>query len=224
MSGWEIRKIRIGHSYPSISKETTEYLVLDFDENGKLVDFNTCITDYLFEQYVRNPDLGSDWQNRQEIVKFLEKYRTAYLVRDINTVDMMFADEALIIIGRMIQKAKLPEDMVKYQKLGEDQPDVEYIELTKHEYMNRQRQVFKSQEDIFLDFSSFDIIKKNNCPNVYGVEMRQAYNSTTYSDEGHLFLLIDFNDVDPLIYVRAWQPHAWDDDELIKTANFRIYR
>jgi hypothetical protein len=38
--------------------------------------------------------------------------------------------------------------------------------------------------------------------------MRQSYASTTYADEGYLFLLIDFRETDPLIYVRAWQPNA----------------
>ncbi len=59
---------------------------------------------------------------------------------------------------------------------------------------------------------------------VYGVEMRQSYNSTTYSDEGYLFLLIDFSERDPLIYVRAWQPNEWNDSALVRTANFRIYK
>jgi hypothetical protein len=54
--------------------------------------------------------------------------------------------------------------------------------------------------------------------------MRQSYASTTYADEGYLFLLIDFAEEDPMIYVRAWQPETWSDDELIKTANFRIYK
>lgn len=80
------------------------------------------------------------------------------------------------------------------------------------------------QKDIFLDFSNFNIVKKNNAKNVYGVEMRQAYNSTTYSDEGYLFLLIDFGESDPLIYVRAWQPNEWNDSTLVRTANFRIYK
>ena len=116
---------------------------------------------------------------------------------------LMFAEEALIIVGRIIKTANLPVDLVRYEKLG-DQPDVEYLRLTKAEYLNRLKQVFDSQRDIFLDFESFDIIRKNTTQKVYGVEMRQGYYSTTYADEGYLFLLIDFDKKDPLIYVRAW--------------------
>jgi len=222
-NGWELRRIRMHHTYPSIHKETTEYAVLDFSEDGVLMDINLSITDALYQEFVKEASFSDDWDNRQEIIKFIEKYRTAYQTRDIKTVGMMFAEEALIIIGRIIKTKKLPDDMVRYKKLG-NQPDVEYLRLTKSKYLKRQKQIFKSQSDIFLEFGSFNIIQKNNCPNVYGVEMRQGYTSTTYADEGYLFLLIDFNEQDPLIYVRAWQPNIWSEDELIQTSNFRIYK
>ena len=198
-------------------------MVLDFAETGELVDINLSTTDYLYQKFVKEATFGDDWGNRQEIVKFLEKYRTAYMTRDIERVGLMFAEEALIIVGRLIKTKKLESDVVKYQKLG-NQPDVEYLRFAKNEYLARQESIFKSQKDIFIDFGSFNIIKKNNSPNIYGVEMRQSYVSSTYGDEGYLFLLIDFEEEDPLIYVRAWQPNAWSEDELIRTANFRIYK
>lgn len=137
--------------------------------------------------------------------------------------DIMFADKALILVGRKIKPVKLPDNMINYQKFT-NQPDYEYLRLTKENYLKRQQQVFNLQNDIFLSFSSFDIIKKNNTEGVYGVEMRQSYSSTTYSDEGYLFPLIDFTEKNPLIYVRAWQPNEWDEDPLIKTVNFKIYK
>ena len=221
--GFEMRSIRMLHQYPSIHKQSTEYLVLDFDEDGNLRDFNLSITSNLFEKFVKQAEYGQDWGNRQVIIKFLEKYRTAYMTRDIETIDMMFAEDALIIIGREIKRQKLPDNAVQYTKLGQ-QPDYEYVKLKKTDYLGRQKNIFRVQQDIALDFGSFDIIKKNNVEHVYGVEMRQSYASTTYSDEGYLFLLIDFNAHDPVIYVRAWQPNSWSEEELIRTANFKIYR
>ena len=196
---------------------------MDFDDKGVLIDINTSITENLYQTFVKQSEFGKDWDKRQQIIKFVEKYRTAYLTRDIETVDLMFAEDALILVGRKIKRKKLPENAVQFHKLG-NEPDFEYIKLTKKNYINRQRNVFRSQKDIFLDFSSFDIIRKGNAKNVYGVEMRQSYASTTYSDEGYLFLLIDFTERDPLIYVRAWQPNEWNDSSLVRTANFRIYK
>ncbi|MCB0804178.1 MAG: LPP20 family lipoprotein [Bacteroidales bacterium] len=221
--GYEVRKIPVLHDYKSIHKQTTEFLVLDFDKEGWLVDFNLCLTDDLYKKFVKQAEYGNDWGNRQEIIKFIEKYRTAFFTRDIKTIDLMFADEALILIGRKIQPRKQGMNEINYAPFP-GQPGYEQIQLTKQEYLTRQKQVFERQKDIAVDFSSFEIKKKNNAPGVYGVEMRQNYSSTTYADEGYLFLLIDFRDENPLIYIRAWQPNEWDTNNLINTSNFRIYK
>ncbi len=222
-SGHEIRKVMVNHNYPSLHKQATEYLVLDFDSTGTLVDFNLCINDDLYEKFVQQAGYGDDWGKRQEIIKFIEKYRTAFLCRDIETINLMFAEEALILIGRKIQPRENPASEISYQQLP-GQPGFEQIQLTKKEYIERQARIFGSQKDIFIDFSTFEIVKKNNAPGIYGVEMRQNYSSTTYADEGYLFLLIDFNGIDPLIYIRAWQPNEWDSAALVNTSNFRIYK
>ncbi len=221
--GWELRRIRVLHNYPSIHKQTTEYLVLDFSIDGTLQDLNIAITKNLYKKFVAEGDLVKDWYNRQRIIKFIEKYRTAYIARDIETVDKFFAEDALIIVGRKFKKKKLKVESVKYSRTDK-QPEYEYLKMKKEQYISRQRKIFKLQKDLFLDFASFDIVRKNNAPNVYGVEMRQNYFSTTYADEGYLFLLIDFEPVDPTIYVRAWQPNAWDEEQLIKTGNFRVHK
>ena len=222
-TGYELRKLQMQHRYPSINKQTTEFLVLDFSKQGELVDINLSITENLYNEFVEQSKFANDWKERQQIIKFVEKYRTAYQTRDINTVSLLFAEDALIIIGREIKRKKVAENTFKYRKFN-NQPDIEYLKFSKKEYINRQKAVFKKQSDIFLDFSDFDIVQKNNAKNVYGVEMRQSYTSTTYADEGYLFLLIDFSEHDPLIYVRAWQPNEWDKESLVKTANFRIYK
>ncbi len=221
--GYELRRVRVLHEYPSLHKQSTEYLVLDFDHDGNLIDLNTSISENLYQNFVQQSQFGKDWKERQTIIKFVEKYRTAYLVRDLQTINLMFADDALIIVGRKIERKKLPKDVVRYQRF-EKQPDYQYIRLTKEKYLQRLQRVFEAQQDIFLNYGSFRMIRKNNVKGVYGVEMRQSYHSTTYSDEGYLFLLIDFREADPLIYVRAWQPNEWNDSVLVRTANFRIYK
>ncbi len=222
-TGYEVRKIKVLHTYPTINKQATEYLVLDFDDTGKPVDLNLCITDDLYEKFVAQSEYGNDWEQRQEIIKFVEKYRTAFHTRDLATIDLMFADEALILIGRRIETRKIKPNEVVYSSFP-GQPDFEQIQLTKQQYLVRQKQIFDFQQDIFIDFSNFDIAAKSNATNVYGVQMRQSYSSTTYADEGYLFLLIDFHEKDPLIYIRAWQPNEWDSSALVNSANFRVFK
>ena len=223
-NGWELRRVRMMHDYPSIHKQTTEYLVLDFSKLGELVDINLSISEFLYDKFVESGEFGNDWDNRQEIIKFVEKFRTAYQTRDITKIDQMFSEDAIIIKGRVFETKGLPPDLIdsSYNRMN-NQPAWEEIRLTKNQFLKNEQNIFNNQKDLLIEFSTFDIIQKNNVQNVYGVEMRQSYMVSTYQDEGYLFLLIDFNDVDPLIYVRAWQPNTWDEDMLIKTGNFRIY-
>ncbi|MCF6271259.1 MAG: LPP20 family lipoprotein [Melioribacteraceae bacterium] len=220
-SGFEIRKVKVLNKYNSLNKQTTEYLILDFDENGKIYDVNFGITESLYDEFVERAKFGNDWGNREIIIKFIEKYRTAYLARDIEVLDKIFAEDALIIIGRVLKTNK-NNDAVSYVKLNEEQPDFEQIKYTKTEYLIKQRRIFKSREDIFLGFSKFGIHRKNDTTGIYGVSLRQGYESTGYSDEGYLFLLIDFNRDNPQIYVRSWQPQEWDAKSLLGLSNFRI--
>lgn len=219
--GWELRKINVLNSYKSLRRQSNEYLVLDFDRYGELEGISFGIMENLYEQIKKQSEYGNDWNERHIMIKFLEKYRTAFLNRDMEIIDNIFADEALIIVGRLKQKGKM-KDGYNYLKLSDEQPDYEKIKLTKGEYLNRLGKLFNSVQDIFLDFSSFEIVRKNNQRGIYGLNLRQHYNSTIYSDEGYLFLLVDFNANQPQIYVRAWQPQEWDKNTLVKLSNYRI--
>ena len=220
--GYELRRIPVLQKYPSIHKFVTQYLVLDFSPTGALQDLNVSINQDLYNHFMQVGQQGNDWPNRQEIIKFIERYRTDYLTRNIPDLDMMFADDALIIVGHRIRRRQLPDDF-HYTRINANQPEYELLRLTKKQYLSRLKQVFDRQEDIFLNFESFDIVRTNKPNYVYGVEMRQSYFSTTYADEGYLFLLFDFYYNNPTIYVRAWQPNPKSAAELVRTSNFKIH-
>ncbi len=220
-TGWEVRKIRVLTKYSSLNRQATEYLILDFDENGNFNDVNFGTVEQLYEQFAEQGTYGNDWGNRQTIVKFVEKYRSAFLTRNMPMLDSMFAEEAVIIIGRELKKGK-KSDNYQYAKMTEQQPDIQYVQYTKKQYLENQKKAFKNQKDIFLGYSTFKINKKNNMPGTYGISMKQHYAATTYADEGHLFLLVDFLQDQPQIYVRSWQPREWSEDAMIKLANFKL--
>ncbi|MCF7798079.1 MAG: hypothetical protein K9N36_09960, partial [Candidatus Marinimicrobia bacterium] len=213
--GVEVRRIPVILHYPTLNRQNTEYLVLDADSTGAAVDFNTALNQSVYKQFVENDRFVEEWLQRQTIMKFMEKYRTAYLARNLEMINQMFAENALIIVGRVIKEKPPGPDQPQYRQIG-DQPGIEYLRFTKREYLARQKAIFNSQEDLLIEFNSFRIMRKEGAKNVYGVELRQNYASTTYADEGYLFLLIDFNGQDPLIYVRSWQPEEWRPEQLIK--------
>lgn len=222
-TGWEARRMRVITRYKSLNKQAGEYLIADFTPEGRLEDVNFGIMDELYREFVEEGKALDDWEQRQVMIKFMERYRTAYLTRNMAMLDSLFADDAVIIIGRIMKKSG-PSDAYAYKRISEDQPDFQTIRYTKEQYLKNQRITFKNQADIFVGYNSFKMLRKNNQPGVYGISMRQNYASTTYADEGYLFLLVDFNGAYPQIYVRSWQPKEWNDDSLIKLSNFHLNR
>ena len=219
--GFEFRRATAVNKYGSLSKQSKEYLVFDFNDAGVLTDVNFGVIDDLYKKFVTQAQYGNDWNNREVIIKFMERYRTAYMTRNLDMLANMFAEEAVIIVGRVLKKGEQKKNY-DYVPIGDDQPDVEYLRFTKEEYLRRQKKVFDAQRDIYLGFSNFNIMRKINQEGVYGISLRQHYTATNYADEGYLFLLVDFNEEQPQIYVRSWQPQEWGDQTLVKLANFNI--
>ncbi len=220
--GWEFRQLSSNARYPSVNMQTKEYLIPDFDSLGNMVDLNFGIMDGMYEEFRRASKFGNDWDKRQVMIKFVEKYRTAYMTRNVEQLGTMFAEQAVIITGRVLRVDETDNNNFAYEQNQEKQPNVEYLRETKKEFLERQAVLFRSKPDIHLGFSTFNIIRKNNQEGIYGISMRQSYTSTNYSDEGYLFLLIDFNGKEPKIYVRAWQPKEWSDEALVELGNFNV--
>jgi len=75
--------------------------------------------------------------------------------------------------------------------------------------MERLRTVFRNNNFINVRFDEIEVMRHGGNPNIYGVTLQQHWNSSTYRDQGWLFLMIDFTDEsNPLIWVRTWQALA----------------
>ena len=71
--------------------------------------------------------------------------------------------------------------------------------------MERLEACFKRNEFINIHFS--DCIMDKMYDARFGINLRQDYFSSTYSDTGFLFLLVNVSDPEmPLIQYRTWQP------------------
>lgn len=147
-----------------------------------------------------------DATNRKMILDYVEHFRTSYTTRDIDFLNQLFSENALIIVGRMIYSSPQQTD----GKILQSQ--VKYSIKSKKEYLNRLSEVFRNNQNINLEFSDFRIVRHPSLPDIYGVTLHQKYSSDSYSDDGYLFLLWDFRDrTAPTIHVRTWQPGLKDD-------------
>ena len=179
---------------------------------------------YTEAQKVINRNLAEQDANYRELIlNYVEHLRTSYTTKDIDFLEQLFSEKALIIVGSVIRQASTPES--NYLTPAQ----VVYNVRTKREYLTRLKQVFATNRSIDLHFSDFRIMRHPTREGFYGVSLRQGYKSDLYSDDGYLFLLWDFTDpYAPQIQVRTWQP-AWIDndtplpvDEVYDLSNFNL--
>jgi len=91
--------------------------------------------------------------------------------------------------------------------------------------MKNLQRCFDSNEYINIRFADNIVRRSAEKTDIYGIQIKQDYFSSSYGDTGYLFLLIDFEKPDaPLIHVRTWQPDKDPDirDGRIGMADFNL--
>lgn len=138
---------------------------------------------------------------RRVMINFLESYKTAYALKRLDYISSIFSNDALIITGSIVKSTGNKEVGPTNLK------HVKYTRQTKAQYMKSLKACFASNEYVNIHFADNIIRRSASNPNIYGIQIKQDYYSSSYGDTGYLFLLIDFaNTKLPIIHVRTWQP------------------
>ena len=187
---------------------TYQEAVVDFDSQGRIKDFRFSLDAQLGES-MENCGTAAV-EKRMKIKAYCERLRTAYNQKDIDFINQIFSDDALIITGTVISVKPMEDRYANKLK-------VVYKKQNKEQYIANLKKAFLRNKWIDVKFSD---IPENNLlkgcagitqsdvnPKCFGVRLRQEWRSSNYSDVGYLFLLWDFTDEDkPVIHVRTWQP------------------
>lgn len=181
-------------------KEVYEEGVIFFSRTGEPDEFRISLPLHQYSKLLQEGTTQIDRERRQEIIAFTEALRTAYNKKDIDFIRGVFSDQALIIVGNVVKET---DDSSPYSS----NEKVQFLRFTKEEYLERLERVFRNNTFIEVEFEKISIMQHNLKNHVYGVNMDQRYKSSTYEDEGYLFLLVDFKKPEePMIHVRVWQP------------------
>ncbi len=139
---------------------------------------------------------------RRELLKWVEDFRCYYNEKNLNALEKVYSEDALIITGSIVnQRTNSGDNAVTHEQ------KVHYKIQDKKTYLKNLAVVFNSKKKINVEFDHVAVMKHGAKANIYGVTLHQKWTSGTYHDEGWLFLLWDFNDPEkPQIHVRTWQP------------------
>lgn len=164
-------------------------------------------------------------ERREMMMEFLENYKTAYCLKDYEYIKNVFADDAIIITGRVIKRANnnglSRNDEMPMSNQGRDA--IKYSKQTKAQYLKNLKRCFDNNEMINIHFTNNDIQRLDKIEGCtqFGIQIGQEYNSTTYADKGYLFLLVDMTDQQqPQIKIRTWQPNEEDMSKLYNAGSF----
>lgn len=221
-SGYQVRNIPLMMK-PTGEREFNEdeyqEAVISFDKQGNVESFYLSISMNLYMNVVKSNLELTDLRRRQMILDYVEQFRTAYNQKDIDFLNMVFSDDALIITGKVIMQ-KHPEGYMSQK--------IQYNKQSKQQYLTNLRRVFNTAQYIRVGFDDIEVMRHPTNPNFYGVTLHQGYTSNTYHDDGYLFLLWDFrNENAPEIHVRTWQPDkiggkSLPRDEVFSLSDFDI--
>lgn len=198
------RSVPMDFSFRTNDKHFVEDVVFVFDSTARV----SGITFALEDRTVQDILSKSKWDDRHKMVliQFLESYKTAFALKDIDYLSSIFSEDALIITGRVVKKVAVENQIVLQSQY------VEYNRQSKEEYMNNLRRSFASKEYINLKFSNADIGSYRADSGLFGIQLKQDYYSSNYGDTGYLYLYVDLRDSDrPIIHIRTWQPEPNPD-------------
>jgi len=215
-----VRSVPMLFAFQNNTKKFLENVVFIFNKDQKIDAISFALSDKAIGDIANMPERWGSVEEKYQLIKFMEYYKTAYSLKRLDYIESIFADDALIIVGHVLEKAEPIDGM--YMKLGNDQ--VKYIRRTKKEYMESLRKVFISNEFVNIQFEGSDVERINDpSDKLYGIQIEQHYYSANYADKGFLFLLIDLNDtMNPKIYVRSWQPQKNPNGSIIGLSDFHF--
>ncbi len=206
-------------------KAFVENLVYRFEkQNGKIESIAFALTKRA-EDDIMNAAASWPEISRWAILNFMEDYQTAFALKRLDYISSIFSEDAIIITGTVLKKIDESDhifDRNKVVDFDSKPKNVVYSKHTKSEYIQRLGDIFKERDYVHLTFEN-NVTKLIDLPSVvshgaaFGIEIKQRYNSSTYSDEGYLTLAFDTRGEYPIIHVRLWQP---DKTEMMSLQEF----
>lgn len=211
-TGVACRSFPMSFTFKGNRRTFTEDVVFYLNAEGKVDEVAFALEQAAVDDIMSRGEWSQE--ARQVMVHFLETYKTAYALKRLDYINSIFSNDALIITGSIVKASGQKE--IGPAKLQH----VKYTRQTKEQYMASLRRCFGSNEYINIHFADNIVRRSTTKPDVYGIQIKQDYFSSSYGDTGYLFLLIDFEHPEaPLIHVRTWQP---DDDPNVKDGRIGI--
>lgn len=206
VTGYQVRGIPVTVTDKSeLDGQPERELTVGFNSSGDITGVYFALEQHNISNILQHGQEVKDVRQREEILNFVERYRSYYDQKDLKSIEDIFSDDAIIITGKEI-KRKTPE--------GGMFTITEYKEQNKQQYINMLRGIFRRNSFVKVTFKGAEVVRHPVRKDVYMVTLHQNWRTPGYEDNGYVVLLWQFpeNGGDPRIMVRTWQ-----SDKVVKT-------
>ena len=198
-----------------------QYMVFTVTSMGLVDEVRFAIEQFHYQEIIKEGEKLQDFAYRQQILQFIEIFRTAYNRKDLDFLKKVYSDDALIIVGRVLQVKEGEKDILENSHLSKDR--IQFIKLSKSEYIERLDVIFEYVAFLKVNFEKVTITRHPKINEIYGITLKQYWRTPNYYDEGYLFLMVDYRDINkPLIHVRSWQPDKFTDGSVVSLGDFEL--
>lgn len=220
-----VRGLQMAFSFERGTKTTfVEDVVFTMDADNRISNVAFGLGKVAEDDILLKYAPGWKDETREIIMEFMENYKTAYCLQRLDYIRDIFADDAVIITGNVVRRARAGlVDSDRHSISKEGQQVIQYNRYTKDEYLKRLERCFQRNEFINIRFSQNEVqwLEKFEDRELFAIQIGQEYNSSTYADKGYLFLLVDMTDHNaPLIKIRTWQPNEVSMEKLYNAGDF----
>ena len=197
----------------SYDGDINQEVCINYDRQGNITDFNITMGVQQYMSIIREGERLNDADRRIQILQWVERFKMAYIQKNMSFMEDVFSDDALIVTGRVVKRVHSDIKPVS----------VDYTSYGKQQYLKHLKGVFARNSYINVKFDDIEIVRHGAKPNYYGVTLKQGWFTKNYSDEGILFIIWDFSDeLHPQILVRTWQPMEVDENDIFTLSNFKL--
>lgn len=218
------RGLQMSFSFKTGTKKTfVEDVVFTFNKDKKIDNVAFGLGQMAANDILCKYAPGWKDETRELIMEFMESYKTAYCLKRLDYIRSIFADDAIIIVGNVARPRLMQSGSHERPVSLEGQNVIRYNRYSKDEYLKNLKRCFDKNEFINIRFTNNEVqwLEKYDQEELFAIQIGQEYNSTTYSDKGYLFLLVDMTDHhSPQIKIRTWQPNEVSMDKLYNAGNF----
>lgn len=187
----------------------------------------------IYVVYSQSIDMDLYGQRRNIITQFVETYKGAYEKMDIEYLQDVFGEEALIITETNVIRVESEKNRTNGRIKVLNKNEYKRIVESKAQYLQRLKTVFKDNVAIRLSVANMKIYVHRDYHDIYGLSFLQSWKSMDNSsllleddNPGYIFMMIDFkkgNDF-PIVHVRTWQPdsHIKKESDIYNLYDFVI--